>query len=128
MHDDQGFFGPYGDHLVTPHLKQAMDDINPVYAQIAQRQNFQGELVELFANYVRRPSPIFHTKRRSALLGGAQIHLKREDLNHTDAHKHNHCLGEVLLTKFMKKMAIAEHCCTENRTRRGIGHVQWLPR
>ena len=85
MHDDQGFFGPYGDHLVTPHLKQAMDDINPVYAQIAQRQNFQGELVELFANYVRRPSPIFHTKRRSALLGDAQIHLKREDLNHTDA-------------------------------------------
>ena len=109
MPDDQGFFGPYGGQLVPPHLKQAMDDINVAYAQITQRQDFQDELASLFADYVGRPSPIFHAKRLSAQLGGAQIHLKREDLNHTGAHKINHCLGEALLAKFMgKKKVIAE--------------------
>jgi tryptophan synthase beta chain len=109
MPDDHGFFGPYGGQLVPPHLKQAMDDINVAYAQITQRQDFQQELAELFADYVGRPSPIFHAKRLSAQLGGAQIHLKREDLNHTGAHKINHCLGEALLAKFMgKKKVIAE--------------------
>lgn len=109
MPDDQGFFGPYGGQLVPPHLKQAMDDINVAYAQITQRQDFQQELAELFTDYVGRPSPIFHAKRLSAQLGGAQIHLKREDLNHTGAHKINHCLGEALLAKFMgKKKVIAE--------------------
>jgi tryptophan synthase beta chain len=109
MPDDQGFFGPYDGQLVPPHLKQAMDDINVAYAQITQRQDFQQELAELFADYVGRPSPIFHAKRLSAQLGGAQIHLKREDLNHTGAHKINHCLGEALLAKFMgKKKVIAE--------------------
>ena len=109
MPDEQGFFGPYGGQLVPPHLKQAMDDINVAYAQITQRQDFQDELASLFADYVGRPSPIFHAKRLSAQLGGAQIHLKREDLNHTGAHKINHCLGEALLAKFMgKKKVIAE--------------------
>lgn len=109
MPDDQGFFGPYGGQFVPPHLKQAMDDINAAYAQITQRQDFQDELADLFVNYVGRPSPIFHAKRLSALLGGAQLHLKREDLNHTGAHKINHCLGEALLAKFMgKKKVIAE--------------------
>ncbi len=109
MPDDQGFFGPYGGQLVPLHLKQAMDDINAAYAQITQRQDFQQALAELFADYVGRPSPIFHAKRLSAQLGGAQIHLKREDLNHTGAHKINHCLGEALLAKFMgKKKVIAE--------------------
>lgn len=109
MPDAQGFFGNYGGQLVPPHLKQAMDDINAAYAQITQREDFQHELADLFANYVGRPSPIFHAKRLSAQLGGAQIHLKREDLNHTGAHKINHCLGEALLAKFMgKKKVIAE--------------------
>ena len=109
MPDTAGFFGPYGGQLVPPHLKQAMDDINAAYAEITQRQDFQDELAQLFADYVGRPSPIFHAKRLSAQLGGAQIHLKREDLNHTGAHKINHCLGEALLAKFMgKKKVIAE--------------------
>lgn len=109
MPDEQGFFGPYGGQLVPPHLKQAMDDIAVAYAQITQRQDFQDELAQLFADYVGRPSPIFHAKRLSGLLGGAHIHLKREDLNHTGAHKINHCLGEALLAKFMgKKKVIAE--------------------
>ena len=109
MPDTAGVFGPYGGQLVPPHLKQAMDDINAAYAEITQRQDFQDELAQLFADYVGRPSPIFHAKRLSGLLGGAQIHLKREDLNHTGAHKINHCLGEALLAKFMgKKKVIAE--------------------
>ena len=105
----EGYFGPYGGQLVPPHLKQAMDDINTAYAEITKRQDFQQELAQLFADYVGRPSPIFHARRLSEQLGGAQIHLKREDLNHTGAHKINHCLGEALLAKFMgKKKVIAE--------------------
>lgn len=109
MPNAEGFFGEYGGQLIPPHLKQAMDDINVAYAEITQRQDFQDELTQLFADYVGRPSPIFHARRLSEQLGGAQIHLKREDLNHTGAHKINHCLGEALLAKFMgKKKVIAE--------------------
>ncbi len=109
MPDAQGFFGPYGGQYVPPELKQAMDDINRAYEKIRQRADFQEELASLFADYVGRPSPIFHARRLSSQLGGAQIHLKREDLNHTGAHKINHCLGEALLAKFMgKQKVIAE--------------------
>lgn len=109
MPDAQGFFGPYGGQLVPPELKKCMDEIAAAYEEIVQRKDFQDELASLFADYVGRPSPIFHAKRLSDQLGGAQIHLKREDLNHTGAHKINHCLGEALLAKFMgKKKVIAE--------------------
>ena len=109
MPDAGGFFGPYGGQLVPPHLKQAMDDIDAAYEEIRQREDFQQELASLFSDYVGRPSPIFHARRLSEKLGGAQIHLKREDLNHTGAHKINHCLGEALLARFMgKKKVIAE--------------------
>lgn len=109
MPDAQGFFGPYGGQLVPPELKKCMDEIAAAYEEIVQRKDFQDELALLFADYVGRPSPIFHAKRLSDQLGGAQIHLKREDLNHTGAHKINHCLGEALLAKFMgKKKVIAE--------------------
>lgn len=103
MPDAQGFFGPYGGQLVPPELKQCMDEIAAAYEEIVKRQDFQDELAALFADYVGRPSPIFHARRLSDQLGGAQIHLKREDLNHTGAHKINHCLGEALLAKFMGK-------------------------
>ena len=109
MPDAQGFFGPYGGQLGPPELKQCMDEIAAAYEEIVKRQDFQDELAALFADYVGRPSPIFHARRLSDQLGGAQIHLKREDLNHTGAHKINHCLGEALLAKFMgKKKVIAE--------------------
>ena len=107
--DAKGYFGPYGGQLVPPVLKQAMDDIDVAYETIRQRADFQEELAALQADYVGRPSPIFHARRLSKQLGGAQIHLKREDLNHTGAHKINHCLGEALLARFMgKKKVIAE--------------------
>ncbi|HAF92426.1 MAG TPA: tryptophan synthase subunit beta, partial [Pseudomonas sp.] len=109
MPDANGYFGPYGGQLVPPHLKQAMDDINLAYEEIRQREDFQAELASLFADYVGRPSPIFHARRLSEKLGGAQIHLKREDLNHTGAHKINQTLGQALLCERMgKKRIIAE--------------------
>ncbi|HEU0195584.1 MAG TPA: tryptophan synthase subunit beta, partial [Nevskiaceae bacterium] len=109
MPDANGFFGPYGGQIVPPDLKRAMDDIAKAYAEITQREDFQQAFAMLRTDYVGRPSPIFHARRLSEQLGGAQIHLKREDLNHTGAHKINHCLGEALLAKFMgKKKVIAE--------------------
>ena len=109
MPDAQGYFGEYGGQHVPPHLKQAMDDISAAYEEIRQQKTFQDELAQLLTDYVGRPSPIFHAQRLSDQLGGAQIHFKREDLNHTGAHKINHCLGEALLAKHMgKKKVIAE--------------------
>ncbi len=107
--NEQGFFGKYGGQFIPPHLKEAMDEINVAYEEIRHTAEFQNELSDLFTNYVGRPSPLFHAKRLSEQLGGAQIYLKREDLNHTGAHKINHCLGEALLAKYMgKKKVIAE--------------------
>lgn len=102
----EGFFGNYGGQFIPPDLKQAMDDINAAYQEIRQTEEFQNELQDLFAHYVGRPSPLFHAKRLSNQLGGAQIYLKREDLNHTGAHKINHCLGEALLAKYMGKTKV----------------------
>ncbi len=104
--NEAGFFGNYGGQFIPPDLKQAMDDINVAYQEIRQTAEFQNELKELFAHYVGRPSPLFHAKRLSNQLGGAQIYLKREDLNHTGAHKINHCLGEALLAKYMGKTKV----------------------
>lgn len=104
--NDAGFFGNYGGQFIPPHLKAAMDDIKIAYEQIRATEEFQTELAELFAHYVGRPSPLFYAKRLSEQLGGAQIYLKREDLNHTGAHKINHCLGEALLAKYMGKTKV----------------------
>lgn len=109
MPDEQGYFGKYGGQYIPENLKKAMDDINRAYEEIIKREDFQRELMELNQHYVGRPSPIYHCRRLSALCGGAQIWLKREDLNHTGAHKINHCLGEALLARYMgKKKVIAE--------------------
>jgi tryptophan synthase beta chain len=104
--DARGYFGRFGGQLIPPELKAVMDEIDAAYEEIRLREDFQQELAELFADYVGRPSPIFHARRLSEKLGGAQIHLKREDLNHTGAHKINHCLGEALLAKFMGKTKV----------------------
>ncbi|WFM70449.1 tryptophan synthase subunit beta [Halomonas sp. CKK8] len=104
--DAQGYFGRFGGQLIPPELKAVMDEIDAAYEEIRVREDFRTELASLFADYVGRPSPIFHARRLSEQLGGAQIHLKREDLNHTGAHKINHCLGEALLAKFMGKTKV----------------------
>ena len=104
--NEAGFFGKYGGQFIPPHLKAAMDDIKVAYEQIRVTEEFQTELAELFAHYVGRPSPLFYAKRLSEQLGGAKIYLKREDLNHTGAHKINHCLGEALLAKYIGKTKV----------------------
>lgn len=106
MPNAEGYFGAYGGQVLPPHLKEVMDEIDAAYEEIRQREDFQKELAQLLADYVGRPSPIYHARRLSEKLGGAQIYLKREDLNHTGAHKINHCLGEVLLAKFMGKTRV----------------------
>ncbi|MBX9836143.1 MAG: tryptophan synthase subunit beta [Burkholderiaceae bacterium] len=106
MPNEQGYFGEYGGQIIPPELKAVMDDINVAYDTVRQTAGFQEELADLYAHYVGRPSPIFHAKRLSARQGGAQIYLKREDLNHTGAHKINHCLGEALLAKYMGKTKV----------------------
>ena len=104
--DARGYFGRFGGQHIPAELKAVMDEIDAAYEAIRVREDFQQELTCLFADYVGRPSPIFHARRLSERLGGAQIHLKREDLNHTGAHKINHCLGEALLAKFMGKTKV----------------------
>ena len=106
MPDSQGYFGEYGGQILPPELKAVMDDINVAYEEVRKTLAFQEELADLYAHYVGRPSPIFYAKRLSDRQGGAHIHLKREDLNHTGAHKINHCLGEALLAKHMGKTKV----------------------
>ncbi len=106
MPDENGYFGEYGGQIIPPELKIIMDQINDAYEEIRTTDKFKDELNDLFVHYVGRPSPIFHAKRLSNKLGGAQIYLKREDLNHTGAHKINHCLGEALLAKHMGKTKV----------------------
>ena len=109
MPDEDGWFGEYGGQILPPELKAVMDEITAAYLEIRQTPAFQQELRELQQDYIGRPSAMFHAKRLSKKLGGAQIYLKREDLNHTGAHKINHCIGEALLARHMgKKKVLAE--------------------
>ena len=106
--DQNGFFGEYGGSFIPEQLQEVMDDITASYLSIRQDSDFISELTDLYTHYVGRPSPIFHARNLSAKYG-TDIYLKREDLNHTGAHKINHCLGEALLAKKMgKKKLIAE--------------------
>ena len=105
----EGRFGEFGGSYVPPQLQAVMDEIAQAYELIVQDPAFLNELSDLQKHYVGRPSPVYHAKRLSDAVGGAQIYLKREDLNHTGAHKINHCIGEVLLAKKLgKKKVIAE--------------------
>lgn len=109
MPDSDGLFGEFGGKIGHPQLAKAMAEIEQGFHQIIQDDDFITEMKRLRATYVGRPSPIYHAKRLSEYCGGAQIYLKREDLNHTGAHKINHCIGEVLLAKKLgKKKVIAE--------------------
>ncbi len=106
--DKDGYFGEYGGSFIPEELQKIIDEITEAYLKIREDPNFIAELSELYKHYVGRPSPIFHAKNLSKKYG-ADIYLKREDLNHTGAHKINHCLGEALLAKKMgKRKIIAE--------------------
>lgn len=107
--DESGFFGKFGGSFVPEEVKKAMQEINEAYDLIAQNSDFIAELRKIRKHFQGRPTPIYFAHNLTKKYGGAGIYLKREDLNHTGAHKLNHCMGEGLLAKFMgKKKLIAE--------------------
>ena len=107
--DENGYFGPYGGAYIPDNLKKAMQEIDEAYQTIAQSRQFISELRRIRKEFQGRPTPVSHLERLSNKLGNVQLYVKREDLNHTGAHKLNHCMGEALLAKFMgKKKVIAE--------------------
>ncbi len=107
--DARGRFGPFGGRYVPETLVGALDQLAAEYAKAKEDDGFQAELAGLFRDFVGRPSPLYHAKRLSEQAGGAQIYFKREDVNHTGAHKINNTLGQCLLAMRMgKRRVIAE--------------------
>ena len=107
--DEQGHFGLYGGKFVSETLMAALAELEVVYCTLAADKQFQDELDSDLQHYVGRPSPLYEARRWSDSIGGARIYLKREDLNHTGAHKVNNTVGQALLAKHMgKKRVIAE--------------------
>ncbi len=107
--DKNGYFGKYGGSFIQPELQKAMEEITEAYMTIAQSRRFIAELRRIRREFQGRPTPVSHLERLSGKLGNVQLYVKREDLNHTGAHKLNHCMGEALLAKYMgKKKLIAE--------------------
>lgn len=107
--NEEGYFGKYGGVYVSDDLKQAMREITEAYYTICKSRRFISELRRIRTEFQGRPTPISYLERLSGKYGNVQLYVKREDLNHTGAHKLNHCMGEVLLAKYMgKKKVIAE--------------------
>lgn len=105
----EGFFGKFGGAFVPDAIAKQMKEINEAYELIAQNADFIAELRKIRSDFQGRPTPVYFAKNLTQKYKGAGIYLKREDLNHTGAHKLNHCMGEALLAKFMgKKKLIAE--------------------
>ena len=126
MPDEKGYFGEYGGQVLPPELVEVMNGINDAYEEVIKTPEFQNDMKELLADYVGRPSPIYFARRLTKKLGGAKIYLKREDLNHTGAHKINHCLGEALLAKYMgKTKVLAETGAGQHGVAR-LRLVHWL--
>jgi tryptophan synthase beta chain len=107
--DARGHFGPYGGVFVAETLTAALEELRAAYARARKDPAFEAEFRSELKHYVGRPTPIYHAKRLSERAGGAQIYIKREDLNHTGAHKVNNTIGQALLARSMaKKRVIAE--------------------
>jgi len=106
MPNNDGFFGEYGGSFVPPQLKGVLEEITEAYNEIKTDPEFIKEMKYYARHYIGRPSPLYFAENLSRNIGGAKIYLKREDLNHTGAHKINHCIGEALLAKRMGKTKI----------------------
>ena len=105
--DAEGYFGNYGGSYIPPELQTAMNEISEAYQTICKSRKFISELRRIRKEFQGRPTPISHLARLSDTIGtGVQLYVKREDLNHTGAHKLNHCMGEVLLAKYMGKKKV----------------------
>ncbi len=104
-----GFFGDFGGSIVPPELADVLEELKEAFYEIKDNPDFKEELAYLFKDYVGKPSPLYFAKSLTKEAGGAKIYLKREDLNHTGAHKINNCIGQALLARKMgKKRIIAE--------------------
>ena len=97
--DARGHFGPYGGVFVAETLSAALEELRAAYARARKDPAFQAELRSELKHYVGRPTPVYHAKRLTGRCGGAQIYIKREDLNHTGAHKINNVIGQALLAR-----------------------------
>jgi len=106
MPDERGHFGIYGGKFVAETLMEPIEELRQAYEKVKQDKDFQAQFDADLAHYVGRPSPLYHAERWSRELGGAQIYLKREDLNHTGAHKINNTIGQALLAKYMGKTRV----------------------
>ncbi len=106
MPDEHGHFGKFGGRFVSETLMRPLDELLEAYTRYLKDDDFLAELDKDLQHYVGRPSPLYHAERMSRELGGAQIYLKREDLNHTGAHKINNTIGQALLAKRMGKTRI----------------------
>lgn len=104
--DESGHFGRFGGRFVAETLVHALDELKEAYLKYKDDAEFLAEYDYELKHFVGRPSPVYHAKRWSELLGGAQIWFKREDLNHTGAHKINNCIGQILLARRMGKTRI----------------------
>ena len=107
--DENGYFGKYGGAYIPPQLEQPFKEITDAYNKLSKSHDYISELRAIRKHYQGRPTPVYYCKNLSEYVGGGQIYLKREDLNHTGAHKLNHCMAEALLAKYLgKKKLIAE--------------------
>jgi len=107
--DKNGYFGKYGGSFIPPELEQAFKEITEAYEKLSKNFDFISELKKIRKHFQGRPTPVYYCKNLSEYCGGGQIYLKREDLNHTGAHKLNHCMAEALLAKYLgKKKIMAE--------------------
>ena len=104
--DDLGFFGKFGGCYMPESLMPALQELEQAFNNVRHKPEFWAEYQQILTDFVGRPSPLFYAKNLTAYAGGARIYLKREDLNHTGAHKINNCVGQILLAKFMGKTRI----------------------
>lgn len=104
--DDLGFFGKFGGCYMPESLMPALQELEQAFNTVRHKPEFWAEYQDILTDFVGRPSPLFYAKNLTAYAGGARIYLKREDLNHTGAHKINNCVGQILLAKFMGKTRI----------------------
>ncbi|MDM1769368.1 tryptophan synthase subunit beta [Acinetobacter sp. 226-4] len=104
--DDLGFFGKFGGCYMPESLMPALQELEQAFNTVRQKPEFWAQYQQILTDFVGRPSPLFYAKNLTAYAGGARIYFKREDLNHTGAHKINNCVGQILLAKFMGKTRI----------------------
>ncbi|OOV79698.1 tryptophan synthase subunit beta [Acinetobacter sp. ANC 5600] len=104
--DDLGFFGQFGGCYMPEILMPALQELEQAFNTVRHKPEFWAEYQQILTDFVGRPSPLFYAKNLTAYAGGARIYFKREDLNHTGAHKINNCVGQILLAKFMGKTRI----------------------